>query len=570
MPAVSRLRVLQSGDDAFLAWQIDARIPGLAGFAVQRRGTVGGKAIGPVFLVTWVGFAQEAPAAGAFSGAARPSTVWPVQKFTWLDFDVSEGDTLSYQIVPMTGAPGALQAQMESASGWSEPVSISSEGDRGIRVFFNRGIVASQWLARALSGSATPKKTLMQDVTTPGNTVRNMLGGPLRTAMLARLQKAIADQVEVYAALFQLSDPELLPLLLTLGPRLHIVLSNGSVPSSAQDQNSDARAQLRNAKVDVVDRMKANSHFGHNKFVVFCDANGKAAEIWTGSTNWTATGLCTQHNNGILIQNPALAQAYVDYWNRLKAAGNDNTKALEDGNSAVPNPYPVSTGSADFWACPINNLIDIKSASALINQAQHGILFLMFDPGSSGTLLNAIDQRAQASSPTYDANLLIYGVVNQPINNSGIRFGLDTRGDLQTHETNAAEQILTPSNISTAFGYWKDELLRADLVAVHSKIIVLDPFSDHPVVMTGSHNMGPKASSGNDDNLLVLHDCKNIAAMYAVNIMATYHEYRWNTLAHDQKTSPTAWQGLEAGDTWQDKYLADGAEKRELGFWFGG
>jgi len=25
----------------------------------------------------------------------------------------------------------------------------------------------------------------------------------------------------------------------------------------------------------------------HNKFVVFCDAQGKPAAVWTGSMNWT-------------------------------------------------------------------------------------------------------------------------------------------------------------------------------------------------------------------------------------------------------------------------------------------
>ena len=32
-------------------------------------------------------------------------------------------------------------------------------------------------------------------------------------------------------------------------------------------------------------------------------------------------------------------------------------------------------------------------------------------------------------------------------------------------------------------------------VHIHSKVIVLDPFGKNPVVMTGSHNLGYKASS---------------------------------------------------------------------------
>ena len=48
------------------------------------------------------------------------------------------------------------------------------------------------------------------------------------------------------------------------------------------------------------DRIVSQSHFAHNKFLVVSDANGPTA-VWTGSTNWTVTGLCTQSNNAILL-----------------------------------------------------------------------------------------------------------------------------------------------------------------------------------------------------------------------------------------------------------------------------
>lgn len=34
---------------------------------------------------------------------------------------------------------------------------------------------------------------------------------------------------------------------------------------------------------------------------------------------------------------------------------------------------------------------------------------------------------------------------------------------------------------------------------VHSKVVVVDPFGSHPTVLTGSHNLGPKASDTNDE-----------------------------------------------------------------------
>ena len=37
-----------------------------------------------------------------------------------------------------------------------------------------------------------------------------------------------------------------------------------------------------------------------------------------GSANWTATGLCTQTNNALVIDDKNLAKRYFQYWNRLK------------------------------------------------------------------------------------------------------------------------------------------------------------------------------------------------------------------------------------------------------------
>jgi len=99
--------------------------------------------------------------------------------------------------------------------------------------------------------------------------------------------------------------------------------------------------------------------------------------------------------------------------------------------------------------------------------------------------------------------------------------------------------------------------------------VVVDPFGDHPVVMTGSHNLGPKASTSNDDNLVIVEHAPDLAAQYAVNIMTIYNQYRWRYF-RTQRKDPTGWDGLENTDTWQDPYLRAGSDRqRELDFWLG-
>ncbi len=65
-------------------------------------------------------------------------------------------------------------------------------------------------------------------------------------------------------------------------------------------------------------------HIGHNKFVVHVPPAGSSRSVLTGSTNWTSTGLAGQSNNALLVEDDAVAGAYLDYWQRLKDDGLDS------------------------------------------------------------------------------------------------------------------------------------------------------------------------------------------------------------------------------------------------------
>jgi phosphatidylserine/phosphatidylglycerophosphate/cardiolipin synthase-like enzyme len=132
-------------------------------------------------------------------------------------------------------------------------------------------------------------------------------------------------------------------------------------------------------------------------------------------------------------------------------------------------------------------------------------------------------------------------------------------------ETPLSEAVLVPANIAHKLGNFEPEPLGASPVMVHSKVVVLDPWGEHPVLMTGSHNLGVKASAKNDDNLVILEGAaaKPLASAYAVNIIAIYQAYRWN---HYATTQPSGWHGLEDDDTWQDGHLS-GDALAELRFW---
>jgi hypothetical protein len=127
-------------------------------------------------------------------------------------------------------------------------------------------------------------------------------------------------------------------------------------------------------------------------------------------------------------------------------------------------------------------------------------------------------------------------------------------------------ESMVPKNIKDVFYNWRTEILGAG-VHIHSKVVVIDPFGDHPVVMTGSHNLGFKASHSNDDNLMIIEGNAPLAASYAANIIAIYQAYRWNAYVEAHRQDPKGFHALAIDDSWQDGHLKN--EISEIKFWLG-
>ena len=78
--------------------------------------------------------------------------------------------------------------------------------------------MASQWLARLLP-EKSPSTKLRKAIATPGDKIRNFLAGPVRDKLISLLTQTNEAKGHVYAALFELDDPELIPLLKAFGKR---------------------------------------------------------------------------------------------------------------------------------------------------------------------------------------------------------------------------------------------------------------------------------------------------------------------------------------------------------------
>ncbi len=555
---------IANNDVAIVAWVSPQKIENCLGFAIYRTDVSAGTTTP---LPAWVGFKGESNP----SWTAKTTEVWPIQKFHWKDLTAKPGGLYQYRIVPMIGSPGALHPAAMPA--WeTNPIHLTPQrGD--IATYFNRGIFSTQYVSHQVAPAADAKmfKVLKNRIDQPGDPLRLSLAGQLIEGLRSLLDRAASSSGRCYAALYELNDPELEQLLIG-SPYVHLILSN----TGADDKtNEAARQALEESHVDLMSRMLPNGHIGHNKFVVYADASGAPQAVLTGSTNWTDLGLCGQANNAVIIENAQVAQAFYDYWQRLRddtqAAGDDDKKLQSAGfRTANQTPHDVDFpdgSNVRIWFSPNTKQkskssnsaapLDLQQVFQLISEAEHAVLFLEFQPGAP-SVIDAI-----ASAQAANANLFVRGAVTDP--NAAKTYETDLY-HLSGAKPDAT--VVPAKAIIDQFAFWEHELLKdpAGHAIIHDKIVVIDPFSPQCKVIMGSHNQGYRASYNNDENLLIFTGKRKLAEAYAAHVLDIYDHYRFRYQVNLHKQN--AWSGLEKTDAWQNKYFAASSPSRkEFAFW---
>jgi phosphatidylserine/phosphatidylglycerophosphate/cardiolipin synthase-like enzyme len=537
------VEVYVNADDALVRWAVDDLDDRCLGFALQRRRNGGA----PEWLDNFLPPGRADHQRAAF----ERSDVAHFRCFSWTDHTVDAGDTVRYRVLPvMADAP---EPREDLASAWTAPRTLAAGGDTPYAAYFNRGFVMSQFVSRYLDAHfpgldrGRALRRLKGELTDHvESAMRAKLGGQLRAALLDLLAAVTADGGHVFAALFELADTELVDRLVALGPRAHVVLANGSIEKRAheptaearkRDENAAARAALLAARVDVdaTNRFVAPGALAHDKFLVVTTAAGEPRKVWTGSTNWTPTGLCTQLNNGLLIADEDVAAAYLEQWRALRAAKSEHPASL-----TAANDHPTEVGDARPGAIRTtvhftraHRRADLHALDEVVERARRGVLFLMFMPGASGVLGTV--RRLAAERP----DLLVRGVVSElPKGRADEHTGDETtlRVTMFGTEPGAApvrhvEDVVQPAGLAHPAAGWAIEATRAQFLGnvghaiIHSKVLVIDPFTEDPVVVTGSHNFSISASEENDENFVVIRGDRALAEAYAVNVQSAWRHY---------------------------------------------
>jgi phosphatidylserine/phosphatidylglycerophosphate/cardiolipin synthase-like enzyme len=604
-----------NNDIAIVAWTYDKHLDGCLGFAVHQHDLTSGKE-------------QVLPALARFASqpvdAKLTTADAPIQKFWWKDLFATRGHTYRYQIVPLSlkagatiGDPGSLIPLAGVAALDSNEVTLT-EDRAPFKAYFNRGIVATQAVIKALGGKADIN-VLKKHISDPNDTLRKQLMGQIYEGVTSLLDRADKDGGSVNAALYELDDP------LGLEKRLQasdhgdpksrtVILGNEVMDDGGEDADAVNRANLKKAGVPVIDRILAKGQIPHNKFMVLTE-QGVPGTVLTGSTNWTSTGLCTQTNNALVIQSALVANRYLKFWQALKtdvAQSDGVKKALQgqtlrswnhDTNQTVlDTPIRLETSGATIEVLfspntkallkspPKETPNDMKRLFDLVLGAKQAVLFLAFDPGNN-SILDAAGT-ALAKNP----NLFVRGALTStqragnfaqalkrsqeaPPGEGGSDMHVAVIGENGTPKAKgkpkaksasvAPDYRAIPAGRITkddAFGAWEAELYKYGHAIIHNKIVVIDPFSDNCTVISGSHNLGYRASHNNDENMVIIRGHKALAQAYACHVLDIYDHYAWRYWL--QQMPDKFGKPLEEDDQWQERYIVGAdAKSPELRFW---
>ncbi len=196
---------------------------------------------------------------------------------------------------------------------------------------------------------------------------------------------------------------------------------------------------------------------------------------------------------------------------------------------------------------------DMAEVFQAIEKAKHGVLFLLFSAGTPSILqkIAEVSEIRKARGEVF----FVRGAVSDA----------KAAGEFATRVYNdsllkAPNKLITGvAGITDQYSYWEKELAKLGHAVIHDKVLVVDPFSDDCVVVTGSHNLGFKASYSNEENLCVIRGNKAIAGAYTSHVLDIVNHYNWRYKLAGKKSKgekvEDAYWDLEEDDKWQDKYF---------------
>ena len=215
----------------------------------------------------------------------------------------------------------------------------------------------------------------------------------------------------------------------------------------------------------------------HNKFMII-----DRIEVWTGSMNFTLSGLYEDNNNLVRVTSKDIAENYLVEFNEMF----EQDQFGDESPSDTPHQI-ISIGDTvvETYFAPEDGVKE--RLIELIKSASESIHFMAFS-FTSDALGEAIQSRAEDG-------LTVAGVMDgeQAISNEGTEYDAFMRAAL-------------------------DVRLDGNEGQMHHKVIIIDG----TIVITGSYNYSKNADESNDENVLIIHD-PMIGSLYTSEFWRLYN-----------------------------------------------
>lgn len=502
-----------------------------------------------------------------------PSNVAPIQKFMWWDARLegrSAGDSLTYDITPICGVPGALQTL--AADTFTLTIVLPAHVEFGIGSWFNRAVMSSQAFTRKLQGfglAAGQAPTAAQ-----GLDLRTWLANGMHAPVPDFVATTAAPFDSAIGAIYHLTDKVwIIPALQTA-----MAGKNVGLVYDAKDPSASADALNTLTQVQFFPRTKTN--IMHNKFLVAGDAllsaqGATPKRLTCGSANYTTQGLTSQANLIHTFDSPELARLYFERFELIRSNPTRASTAQHAGWSGT-----VSVGDAGIRAffspekgSPGDPSASIETIVASIHAARSSVIFCLFTPTDA--------QLRQACFAVGDSGKMMFGLVNRiaryepgvtPTAAGNIPVDQVAALELYHRSRNTRDTIgaeffsaaLTPPGFETEINVFPGETPPGyPPVLVHHKFVVIDAETDSPIIYTGSANMSGNSVFRNDENLMEIRGSPRLAQIYLAEFLRLYEHYRararyiqWRL---SNQPAPQAGFALRPDRSWANRHYTPGS-----------
>jgi phosphatidylserine/phosphatidylglycerophosphate/cardiolipin synthase-like enzyme len=556
-----RVKAIAGTHVVLMALDIDAEArPGLRGFAIKR----GQNGQPQVWLRGIKYFKKLVPNPNIEDDYS--SRDQPFQSFLWSDYRASPGTSYDLTIVALYGADlHALEERITLA------FSIQTEPEydaKGQGVFFNRGVIASHAFETKFHNKALTDE-MTNNVSDDGKLLdeeTQWLSRGLGEACLKYINDAKpGEALRVCAYEFTY-----LPVLKALkrahdrGVDVQIVFHDTKKPT---DPNRKAIAEAKLPASIVHPRTR--TQIPHNKFIVKL-VDGKPQKVWTGSTNFTDTGLYGQTNVGHIVADTATAKTYLDYWTELKGDP-VHSQALQNSIGLTPNPPNAIAKSSlvPFFSPRIaDNMLDWYG-QRICDTASLAMMTIPFNVAK--TILAALGKTRDAMRLVILEDIPTKDVTDAENRNRGkLAFsnGAILGKSFVKFKRGIGGAKVAPIPNSDLDKWFVDEELarstnKGHVFFVHAKVLIIDPLSDDPLICSGSANFSANSLTANDENMLLIRGDTRSADIYMTELDRIFRHFYArdiiNKVAAAGQEQP--WRELDVTDKWIGPNFQDGTYK---------